>query len=232
MSCHNLQKNSPIALGFSLVEMAVVLTIVGVLLAGLLPTLSSQVEQQRRNETRKQMEEIKEALIGYAIINGALPCPTTQTDPTNAGYGVAAATCTTSITQEGYLPWKTLGLSETDVWGIKRTGTASPWLGYFRYRVEPSFAVPFTLATTSNATLDLQVRDTAGNRLTNTTERPVAIFFSTGPNKIPDGGNASYEATTSATYQADVPNPIFDDLTLWISRPTLFNRLVMAGKLP
>jgi hypothetical protein len=92
--------------------------------------------------------------------------------------------------------------------------------------------VPLTLATTSNSTLDLQIKDTAGNRLTNTTERPVAIFFSTGSNKVPDGGNASYEATTSATYQADVPNPNFDDLTLWISRPVLFNRLVAAGVLP
>lgn len=230
----NYIKSCQAQAGFSLVEMAIVLTIMGVLLAGLLPTLSSQIEQQRRSQTRKQMEEIKEALIGYAIINnGVLPCPTTQTDPTNASYyGVAAATCTTAITQEGYLPWKTLGLSETDAWGIKRTGTTSPWLGYFRYRVEPSFAVPFTLVTTSNATLDFQVRDTAGNRLTNTTERPVAIFFSTGPNKVPDGGNASYEATNSATYQADAPSQNFDDLTLWISRPVLFNRLVAAGVLP
>lgn len=219
--------------GFSLVEMAVVLAIVALLLGGLLPTLSSQVEQQRRSETLKQMAEIKEALIGYAIINGALPCPTTQADPTNAGYGVAATTCSAPTTQ-GYLPWKTLGLSETDAWGIKRTGTASPWLGYFRYRVEPSFAVPFTLATTSNSTLDLQVKDTAGNRLTNTTERPVAIFFSTGPNKIPDGGNASFEDITNppAIYQADVPSANFDDLTLWISRPVLFNRMVAAYKLP
>lgn len=217
--------------GFTLVEMAVVLTIVGVLLAGLLPTLSSQVEQQRRSETRKQMEEIKEALIGYAVINQRFPCPTTQTDPTQVDYGVAVGTCA-APTSEGYLPWKTLGLPEIDPWGLKRTATASPWLGYFRYRVDPLFAVPFTLASTPSDTLDLQVRDTAGNRLTNVTEKPVAIFYSTGPNKIPDGGNTSYEATIAATYQSDVPNPNFDDLTLWISRPVLFSRMVAAGKLP
>lgn len=220
--------------GFSLVEMAIVLVIVALLLAGLLPTLSSQVEQQRRSETRKQMDEIKEALIGYAIINGALPCPTFQTDPTHAGYGVAAATCPAPTT-EGYLPWKTLGLPETDAWGLKRVATANPWLGYFRYRVEPAFALPFNLAATSNATLDLQVKDMAGNRLTSTTQPPIAVFFSTGPDKVPNGGNSSFEEPLTnppAVYEADVPNPNFDDLTMWISRPILFNRMVAAGKLP
>lgn len=229
---HNAYENPS---GFTLVEMAIVLLIVALLLGGLLPTLSSQVEQQRRTETRKHMEEIKEALIGYVLINGFLPCPTTQADPTNANYGVAAATCTIAITQEGYLPWKTLGVPEMDAWGIKRTSTTSAWLGYWRYRVEPSFAsstVPITLSTASDVTLDLQVRDTAGNRLTSSTQPPIAIFFSTGPNQSSNGGNTSYEATTAATYQADVPSANFDDLTLWISRPVLFNRMVAAGKLP
>lgn len=44
--------SSQIQAGFSLVEMAIVLVIVGVLLAGLLPSISSQIEQQRRNETQ------------------------------------------------------------------------------------------------------------------------------------------------------------------------------------
>ncbi len=70
--------------GFSLVEMAIVLAIVAMLMAGLLPTLSSQIEQQRRNETRKQLAEIQQALMGFAIMNGRLPCPTTETNPAKA----------------------------------------------------------------------------------------------------------------------------------------------------
>jgi len=202
--------------GFSLVEMAIVLAIVGLLLGGLLPTISSQIEQQRRNETRKLMDEIKDALIGYTIINGKLPCPATVT------YGEADGTCA-NPSSDNYLPWKTLGVPETDAWGGK-------WL----YRVEPAFAssVPFTLTTTSNATLDLQVRDSAGNRLTTASERPLAIIFSTGPNLVADGGNASFETTSNATYQSDTPNQSFDDITIWISRPQLINRMVAAGKLP
>ena len=44
--------------GFTLIEMAIVLAIVALLLGGLLPSISSQIEQQRRNDTRKQLDEV------------------------------------------------------------------------------------------------------------------------------------------------------------------------------
>ena len=230
-------KSSSSSGGFSLVEMAIVLAIVTLLMAGLLPTLSGQIEQGRRTETRKLLDEIQQALVGYTIINGRLPCPTnpaTQNNPADTNnYGVSDPAGCLNPTAEGYLPWKTLGVSETDAWGIKRVNAGDNWVGYWRYRVEPAFAsgVAFTLSTTSNATLDLQVSDSAGIRLTSASERPVAIIFSTGSNLTVDGENSDYE-TASATYQSDVPNQNFDDMTIWISRPALFSRMVAAGKLP
>ena len=223
--------------GFSLVELSIVLLIVALLLGGLLPSISSQVEQARRNETRKQMDEIQQALMGYTIINGYLPCPTTTTDPNNANYGSANTSCNVNATAEGYLPWKTLGVSETDAWGIKRSNTTDPWIGYWRYRVDRNFAgTAFTLGTgfgtCPGANRDcLVIQDNAGNILTNLTERPVAIVFSTGPKLTADGHNSNFEAT-SGQYQSDVPSPNFDDIMIWISRPQLFNRMVAAGKLP
>ncbi len=222
--------------GFSLLELAIVLTIVGALMAGLLPTLSGQIEQQRRNETSKQLNEIRDALYGYAIINGYLPCPTTTTDPANANYGNADATCTSNPATEGYLPWKTLGVSETDAWGVKRESTGASWLGYWRYRVDRNFATAFTLSTgfgtCPSATTDcLVIKDNNNNSITTTTERPVAIVYSTGPNLAADGQNASFEST-SGIYQSDIPGPSFDDIMIWLSRPQLFNRMVAAGKLP
>lgn len=223
--------------GFSLVEMAIVLAIVALLLAGLLPSLSSQIEQQRRNETRKQLEDIQQALVGYAIINGTLPCPGTQADPTNANYGVADATCSANPAAEGYLPWKTLGVAETDAWGSKRNSSGDTWPGYWRYRVDRNFTgTPFTLntgfGTCPSASTDcLVINNNAGNSITTTTERPVAIVFSTGPNLAADGENFDYEAT-SGVYQSDIPGPSFDDILIWVSRPQLFNRMVAAGKLP
>ena len=65
--------------GFTLVEMAIVMLIVALLLGGLVPTLSSQVDQRHASETSKQLDEIQQALIGYAIIYGRLPCPASDT---------------------------------------------------------------------------------------------------------------------------------------------------------
>src|SRR3989339_201838 len=117
--------------GFSLVEMAIVLAIVGLLLGGLIPTLSAQMESQRINETRKQLDEIQQALVGYAIINGRLPCPAKATLASGlANAGVEATTgntcacvnssgstvadtsalACTGTTVTGVLPWATLGI--------------------------------------------------------------------------------------------------------------------------
>lgn len=218
--------------GFSLIEMAIVLFIVALLLGGLLPTVSSQIEQQRRSETQKQLAEIQQALQGFAIINGRLPCPTTITNPATAGYGEEAASCAANPAAEGYLPWKTLGVAEIDAWGSKRSSNGDPWTGYWRYRVDRIYASAFTLTTGFSADA-LTVRDNVGANLTTTTERPIAIIFSTGKNLSADGQNAnsSFEPT-SGIYQSDVPSPTFDDLLIWISRPQLFNRMVTAGKLP
>lgn len=220
------------ALGFTLIEMAVALVVFALLLGSILVPLATQVEQRKISDTRKALEEIREALLGFAIINGRLPCPDTDDDPAAAGYGLEEANCSAAPVAEGYLPWKTLGVSERDAWGLQRTSPGSPRIGDWRYRVDRNFAVAFSLSTGFGADA-LTVRNSAGTALTSTTERPVAIFFSAGPNTTADGQNApaSFEPT-NAIYQTDVPSAAFDDLLTWLSRPILFNRMVAAGKLP
>ncbi|MBI5007505.1 MAG: type II secretion system protein [Nitrosomonadales bacterium] len=235
--------------GFSLVEMAVVLAIVSLLMAGLLPMLSSQQERAQRNETRQQLEDIRQALIGFAVINGRLPCPTdpTITDPADASYGVENPLgCSTAPTQEGYLPWKTLGVNEVDAWGTKRSAAANPWNGYWRYRVDRNFASAAITMTTGFAE-KLSVQDRAGASLTSSTanctatsptaECPAAIIFSTGPDLVANGENGDAFEATQGIYVSDTPGSLaggaqFDDMLIWISRPQLINRLVATGKLP
>jgi prepilin-type N-terminal cleavage/methylation domain-containing protein len=220
--------------GFSLIEMAIVLFIVALLMGGLLPTISSQIEQKNRSDTIKQLDEIQQALLGFAIIHGRLPCPTPTTiiNPTAVGYGEEAGSCSSNPSAEGYLPWKTLGVTEVDAWGSKRSSASDPWTGYWRYRVDRNFASPITLSTSFSAD-SLTIQNSAGVNITSTTERPIAIIFSTGKNLTADGQNAttSFEST-NGIYQSDVPSPTFDDIMIWISRPQLFNRMVAAGKLP
>ena len=111
--------------GFTLLEMAVVLFIFGLLIAGVLGPLETQLEARDRRETIDAMDAIIEALYGFALTNGRLPCPDTDGDglsnPTYDGT-LAFAVCT----GEGFVPWVDLNVPQGDAWGNR-----------FRYWVRP-----------------------------------------------------------------------------------------------
>ncbi len=106
--------------GFSLLELAIVLLIVGLLLGGLIMPLSARMDQQKVDATRQQLEQIRQALVGYAMARDALPCPATPSSD-----GLAASTATGCTRQHGFVPAVTLGLPGTqnqdklllDAWG-------------------------------------------------------------------------------------------------------------------
>jgi prepilin-type N-terminal cleavage/methylation domain-containing protein len=53
--------------GFTLIEMAIVLVIITILIGGLAVPLSAQIQARRIAETKKIMEEAREAIVGYAM---------------------------------------------------------------------------------------------------------------------------------------------------------------------
>ena len=99
--------------GFTLVELAVVIAILGLVLGTLLAPLRAQIDAARIREAERMLGEIREALIGYAITRGALPCPDVVSDGVN---GVAPAACA-GAALEGVLPFQTLGVPRADPWG-------------------------------------------------------------------------------------------------------------------
>lgn len=234
--------------GFSLIELAIVLVLVGIMLGGLLYPLRTQIEQRARGQTEQILEDGREALLGYAAAYGYLPCPTNERDPSSAQYGEedprVAGRCPVDT---GLLPWRTLGLAELDAWGRARAATMDNWSGYLRYRVHPNFSnstKPIALTTVATSGTSLVVLNTAGSALSSNTEPPVAILYSTGPaNADNDGAGAAADAenadgdpdtggTPNAIYTGGTPTAAFDDLTIWISRPVLFAKLISAGRLP
>ena len=206
--------------GFTLVEMAIVLVIVGLLVSALIAPLSAQRDLKDYSEVRANLEQIKEALYGYALSHLAtdgkphFPCPDIDNNGTENRTGTA---CTSS---EGTLPTQELGLLGTDNWNNK-----------YKYRVTPAFAdsaVGFTLSSTG----DITVLDASGGNIV-VANIPVLIM-----SKGKNGGVASVSAdeientNLNSTFVSHEFSPTFDDVVVWISPNILFNRMVAAGKLP
>lgn len=133
------------ARGFSLVEIAVVLVIVGLLLVGLLLPLGAQIEQRKITETNRQLEDAREALIGFAIVNGRLPCPA-RSNSAGAEVRNAAGECKNTSgtvvedhyggmlsdgTVGGLIPAVTIGLQPVDSAGF----ALDAWGNRIRYAI-------------------------------------------------------------------------------------------------
>src|SRR5690242_15755383 len=79
------------AAGFTILELAIVLLIVAALTASLLGPFTNYLYQRQVVETEKSLDEIKEALLGFAAANGRMP------KPGLAGAGLEdSTTCTGS----------------------------------------------------------------------------------------------------------------------------------------
>jgi prepilin-type N-terminal cleavage/methylation domain-containing protein len=214
------------AQGFTLVEMAVVLVIMGIILGGLLLPLSTQHDMQNYSAAAQQLEEAKEALIGFAITNGRLPCPDI------AGTGVEQVACLTSpaSTNGGNLPWVTLGLQKSDPWGQP-----------LQYRVNGAFSTTFTLGTLATVTgagvLNVWTDST---KTTSLASGVPAVIYSSGKNGATQPPVSADELENTNVAGATFDNnfvsrdfsPTFDDVVVWVSPSVLINRMVTAGKLP
>jgi len=237
--------------GFTLIEMAMVIFILGLLMASFLDPLATRVEQEERNNTQIQLDEIEEILYGYVLQNNYLPCPDCIDNTANcvaqtANDGIEDILANTCATLVGNLPWATLGVKGSDEWDNN-----------FTYRVDSSFAdrnVPATDGTgceTGSATLnvsfslcsdgDIEIFGTdvaadASNTGDIATAIP-AVVVSHGKNwafaasadegQNTDGDNEFVDKDYTQTAGAE-----FDDMLIWISPHILRTMTVKAGILP
>lgn len=235
-----MSKHATVQQGFSLVELTVVLVIVALLSSGLMFGLSAQRESAALQDARRQLDTVREALLGFAMANGRLPCPAPANLPnTDANAGKAAPPPCNNALQHGVLPWVTLGVPETDPWGNRLTYFGS---NRFTEALTSGAQASFTMSTGAppdNAGL-ADIRNLAGGTVAIETG---AVVVSHGPNgagayrtdgsKIADGVNSELEnSDTDQIFVADTPTPSFDDQLIWISPHLLKSRLVAVGKLP
>jgi prepilin-type N-terminal cleavage/methylation domain-containing protein len=105
--------------GFSIIEIAVVMVIISVMITLLAAPLSGQIEQRRTEETQKILDSAREAVVGFTIANGRLPCPATATSAGMEAFAVGGnATNGQCAAFTGLLPAVTLSISPVDEGGF------------------------------------------------------------------------------------------------------------------
>jgi prepilin-type N-terminal cleavage/methylation domain-containing protein len=228
--------------GFTLVEMSIAVMVIALILGGMLVPLVTQVDQRQVSETEKMLQEIREALIGYAVAKGNLPCPDTGTNGSE-NVTVATGLCTTVAggIAAGRLPYLDLGLGNSDLWGNR-----------FTYVVNELFArrspaTPFSLATagtdvricTSQACTTVYSSTAAFAVISHGKNGAGAINFTTNnanaaSSSVDEQENydTDKDVITRPLYTGGAATSEFDDVVVWLSRYMLFNRMVAAGKLP
>jgi type II secretory pathway pseudopilin PulG len=238
-----------------LIEMTVVIAVIALLLGSILVPLATQIEERRFSDTRRTLDEAREALIGFAIVNSRLPCP--ASGAATGVESIVAGACTNA--HNGFLPAATLGLFPTDEQGFAIDG----WGNRIRYAVTTAHSFKFVQANgisdlflAGTLSPDLHVCSTGqspgagpvcsiGPPDTTLTNSAPAVIYSTGPNGL-SGGTSVDEAENPNPNSANndrlfVSRPMrsegtaageFDDVVIWLSPHVLYSRMVAAGRLP
>ncbi|MCL5796689.1 MAG: type II secretion system GspH family protein [Gammaproteobacteria bacterium] len=233
--------------GFTLVEMAVVVAISGLLTAGGFQLFASSNDTANYKQTQHQMSEIKESLISGYIKTGRLPCPDTGSDgieDRNANTGAC------DNNGRGFLPHVTLNManSAADAWGERFKYIVSGDNTHFF--TKPTSNCSYARPVTAEATT-VNIKD-----LTTSTESFLAKFsafalLSTGKNGrltntsmtgafTNDGGCSSLDALEQencnndsllryGVHRGDANSIVFDDLVVWMGDVELLTYLMQAG---
>jgi len=244
--------------GFTLIELAVVLVIVGILLGSFIGTLTSRINVTKKSDAVEELETIKQSMMAHAFVNGYLPCPDCD---------VIAGACIAALVGDGIadhdvgnnrcvlneasgnVPWVTLGL-----------GRGDPWSNHYRYSVQNEYAnidTAFTLNSPSGSAIIQEpnfVADATGATPQALANNVVAIILSHGSNgfgatsvdnqpaaaipavNLDELNNADddqfYYMRPETSADATIAGKAFDDMIIWISEYELKAKMVEAGKLP
>ena len=245
--------------GFTLIEMAMVLVIFGLLLAAVLISLQAQHNFALQTETGNTLNVARKALLGFAQTQGRLPCPATNNgtavfpDDTGTASPNASGTCAQQV---GFLPAATLGIQPADAQGFALDG----WNNRIRYAVNQAnnigvlnndFTTTNAMASLGIASLQPNLRVCASQTGVTATKcsggtetnflinNAVAVIYSLGATGgLASGGtdedknldgNAVFVSHDITA--AGAPNGEFDHLVTWISPYVLYNAMIQAGQL-
>ncbi|NQW81398.1 MAG: prepilin-type N-terminal cleavage/methylation domain-containing protein [Polaromonas sp.] len=115
--------------GFTLIEMAMVLVIVGLMMGGIMGALGPQLDNKKVRDTQERIKQASEAIMAFAIANRRLPCPASAASNGDEQFTGVQGAC--SNFNNGFVPARTLGLGERGPSGVMQDG----WGFGIRYAV-------------------------------------------------------------------------------------------------
>lgn len=203
--------------GFTLFEVAIVLVIVSLLLGAALPPVRGYAEARLEQETLARLDRAREALVGFAVSHGHLPCPDRdgdgESDARVEGADAPGDGCAGGA-YGGWLPAATLGTPSLDAWGRRIRYRVSAELT--RRAGDPSAIAcagaspdnPCTLEIGDTGELTVLTRD-PGSRVERRLAVDVAaVVLSLGPN----GRGGGLDGGTSAGDPPDVAEDEWENL--------------------
>jgi len=238
-------------IGFTLIEMSIVLVIVSILIGTGLSISLVQMENSRIASTKTKQETIKLSLLNFIARNSRMPCPAIGTLALGtANYGVEAinpGVCTGvagfggGVTRNvrGIVPWVSLGLpEETSLDGYGRRFT------YQILRTETATAASPGLQG------NITILDAAGGNQINPQHPAIAALISHGNNgrgaylpgsgrrmAVPPVADADERENTDNDFElvqkqyADTATNPFDDIVLWLEPGDLITQLSLQGRI-
>jgi prepilin-type N-terminal cleavage/methylation domain-containing protein len=245
--------------GFTILELVISLFVIALLLASALTPLQTQVEERKIDETRRLLEHVQEALLGYAAANGYFPCPADASSKGQEATGTNHNTGSCPL-WHGFLPAAALGLTPADAQGyaIDAWGGAA---NRIRYAVSSQtlagLAYPFTrtnglrsvpmgalaaapMLYVCESAIGVNPGTDCGTAVTRASNAAVVVW-SSGANAI-NGGVSIHESENPhvnggsadrifvSRIRSNVSGSEFDDILTWIPATALLSRLIVAGQ--
>ncbi|HEY9191415.1 MAG TPA: type II secretion system protein [Methyloversatilis sp.] len=230
--------------GFTLIEIAIALTVIALLSVGAMSALQLAMLRARIAETRDAVREAREAVVAFTVVNRSLPCPavsaTDGTEQSRAGGSCA--------NRRGLLPWQTLGVRGIDGWGnrlgyavsqplVKNTGNRIQLtdVGDLKIMGRAADGSSVQVVTSAAVAFALWSHGENGRGATTLLGSQIADDSTTNADEKvntsqPDSSVEIYAREGSVSTGADGGE--FDDLVEWESRYVLFGRMMSAGQLP
>lgn len=220
--------------GFTLIEMAIVIAIIGIVLGGLLKGFSALRENSQLKQDQYKLNDIQTALLSYVAVNGYLPCPDTDVPADGLENRQAEGFCNSTA---GTLPYADLTTHSMNSYGHRfsyhvnrhanqiNANNSLYSASYFGSRCADQSAPPcFTNQTPPTANFpsmaNFAIDDGANQRIANHVSLVVISHGQNGCNLV-NGFEAENCKTTPTTYyqapQNREGNLPFDDALIWLS---------------